>query len=74
MVANLNYPVAFSVVATCTVLEQLKSLRFLSMGYLKNRVQCNNPETIRDLKTTITVAIKAFSRGKCGMIIEPLLV
>jgi len=39
-------------------------------GYLKNRVYCNNPQTIPDLKAAITAAIRAIPREECGRVIE----
>jgi len=51
------------VVAAFTGLE---APRFLYLGYLKDRVYGNNPQTIPDLKA----AIRAIPREECGRVIE----
>jgi len=43
---------------------------FYLWGYLKNRVHDYNPQTIPDLKTAITAAIRAIPREECGRVIE----
>jgi len=44
--------------------------RFLYVGYLKDRVYGNNPQTLPDLKAAITAAIRAIPREECGRVIE----
>jgi len=39
-------------------------------GYLKDRVNDNNPQIILDLKAAITAAIRAIPREECGRVIE----
>ena len=43
---------------------------FYVLGYLKDRVYGNNPQTIPDLKAAITSAIRAIPREECGRVIE----
>ena len=43
---------------------------FYLCGYLKDRVYGNNPQTIPDLKTAITAAIRAIPREEFGSVIE----
>jgi len=43
---------------------------FYLCGYLKDRVYGNNPQTIPDLKTAITAAIRAIPREESGSVIE----
>ena len=43
---------------------------FYMWGYLKDRVYGNNPQTIPELKTAITAAIRTIPREECGMVIE----
>ena len=45
---------------------------FYLWGYLKDRVYGNNTQTIPDLKTAITAAIRAIPREECGRVIENL--
>jgi len=49
---------------------ELNPKDFYMWGYLKDRVYGNNPQTIPELKTTITAAINAVSREECGRVIE----
>ena len=56
-----------AVVAAFTGLELP---RFLYVGYLKDRVYGNNPQTIPDLKVAITAAIRAIPREEWGRFIE----
>jgi len=55
------------VVAAFTGLEHP---RFLYVGYLKDRVYGNNTQTIPDLKSAITAAIRAIPREECGRVID----
>jgi len=56
-----------AVVAAFTALEPPD---FYVLGYLKDRVYGNNPQTIPDLKAAITAAIKAIPREDCGRVID----
>jgi len=43
---------------------------FYMWAYLKDSVYGNKPQTIPDLKATITAAIRAIPREECGRVIE----